>query len=615
MLVDSFGNALSQPKIPPYFRDSVRVPDDEEEVECFAGAQNEWFPEPEAFEDFEYLETIQKKLPKPPSLLPSIFTEFAFKMPRADGLGYENFSFDGRRHMRRAYDTPARRILLFCGRQVEKSTLLGNIALCYSCMIPAFKTLYVSPSMTQTKTFSSDRIKEPIETSDVLKSFTTNMLAQNVMEKQFVNRSKITLRYAFLNADRTRGIPAWMLALDELQDILADNIPIIEQCTSHAPPQHKRFIFAGTPKSLDNTIEYYRSHLSSQGEWVVPCDRHGGETGLFWNVLGEKNISKKGLCCEKCGELINPMHEKAQWARMVKDSVFESYRIPQIMVPWKPWSEILLDYERYPRDKFYNEVLGISYDSGTRPLTSAQIRDCCDPNPSTGTMAMDKLVKYRRKAFAYPVYAGIDWGTGTNAYTVLCLGMYDGLKFRIFYIKRFVGEEIDPGVQIERITEIINDFNVALVGADWGFGFALNDTLVRRFGRQRVWKYHYMARCKKKVEWDGKLARFKVHRTEVMSDIFNAIKRKQLLFPRWEEFKIPYAQDMLNIFAEENETLHQIQYDHSQNNPDDSFHAILYCLLVSMLKQPRPDIIAPNREDLKQGGGIISTYSGPTYQG
>jgi len=568
-------------------------------------------PDVEPFEDFISLENIQRKLPKPPSLLPSKFTEFAFRMPRPDGLGYENFSFEGRRHMRRAYDTPARRILLFCGRQVEKSTLLGNIALCYSCMIPAFKTLYVSPSATQTKTFSMDRIKEPIETSDILRAYTTSMLSQNVFEKQFVNRSKITLRYAFLNADRTRGIPAWMLALDELQDIIADNIPVIEQCTSHAPEKFKRFIYAGTPKSLDNTIEYYRSHLSTQGEWVVPCDRHGGETGMYWNVLGEKNIDKKGLSCEKCHELLNPNHEKAQWARMVENATFESYRIPQIMVPWKPWSDILLDYERYPRDKFYNEVLGISYDSGTRPLTSSQVRECCDPKAS---MEMTRIEKYRRQGYAIPIYAGIDWGTGTNAYTVIVLGIYDGLKFRVFYAHRFVGEEIDPAVQIERICEIINDFNVSLVGCDWGFGFALNDQLVRRFGRQRVFKYHYMARLKKKVEWDTKLVRFKVHRTEIMSDVFNAIKRKQVIFPRWEEFKIPYAQDMLNIYAEENETLHQIQYDHNPDKPDDTFHALTYCLLVSMIKQRRPDIIAPDREDPTRGP-INSTYTGPTYQG
>ena len=96
------------------------------------------------------------------------------------------------------------------------------------------------------------------------------------------------MRYAFLNADRARGIPAYALFIDELQDILGDNIPVIEQCLSHAPEQWKQYVYAGTPKSLDNIIETYWSSHSTQNEWVVPHDCKGGEGGRFWNVLGRR---------------------------------------------------------------------------------------------------------------------------------------------------------------------------------------------------------------------------------------------------------------------------------------------------------------------------------------
>ena len=168
-----------------------------------------WKPEEEPSEDPIVLEQAFRKAPViPPAVKPSEFTGFAFRMPNEETGEFEPFSFEGRRHIQRIYNTPARRVLLICGRQVEKSTLIGNMALCYMCLVPNFKVLYVSPSATQTKTFSNDRIKEPIETSPILKKFTTSMLSSNILEKQFVNRSKITLRYAFLNADRTRGIPA-----------------------------------------------------------------------------------------------------------------------------------------------------------------------------------------------------------------------------------------------------------------------------------------------------------------------------------------------------------------------------------------------------------------------
>jgi hypothetical protein len=571
-----------------------------------------WCPEPEVFEDFISTGPPPRRPTGDiPTILPSQFTEFAFRMPRDDGFGFEPFSFAGRRHMLRPYDSPARRILMVCARQVEKSTLLGNKALTYSCMTTGHRTLYVSPSATQTKTFSSDRIKEPLETSEVLRSFTTTLLAQNIFEKQFINRSKITLRYAFLNADRTRGIPAWMLELDEIQDIHADNIPIIEQCTSHAPEQWRRFIYAGTPKSLDNIIEYYRETLSTQGEWVVPCDAHGGESGRYWNVLGERNIGKKGLICEKCGKRIHAMHDDAQWANMVKDAPFESYRIPQLMVPWKPWDELLLDYRRYPRDKFYNEVLGISYDSGLRPLNAAQIQACCNPEVR---MHPDDLRFYANLSSSQPIFAGIDWGTGENSYTVLALGTYVSSRFRIFYVHRFTGEEVDPPMQMEKIIEMLLYFHVRVAGTDYGGGFDRNDTLIRKFGPQRIQKYQYLSRTKRKVEWDGRLRRWKTHRTEVMSDVFNAIKRRQFEFPRWEEFQEPYASDMTNIYSEYNESLRMIQYTHRPDCPDDTFHAILYCLLASMIISPRPDIIAPVREDPNRGP-LRSSYSGPVNQG
>jgi len=508
------------------------------------------------------------------------------------------------------------------GVVTHNSTLLGNRIVTYSCMVPSFRTLYVSPSSTQTKTFSADRIKEPMETSDVLRSFTTTLLQQNVFEKQFVNRSKITLRFAFLNADRTRGIPTWLLALDELQDILPDNIPVIEQSASHAPPQWRRFLYAGTPKGLDNVIEYYRSGtskgrpMSTMGEWVVPCDRCGsnaeGAAGRYWNILGEKNIQRSGLSCERCGQRINPMHPDSQWASMQSDGIFESYRIPQLMVPWRPWEEIMLDYGRYDRARFYNEVLGISYDSGLRPLTKQQVKECCNPEI---TMHPSALEHYKQLGAGQPIFAGLDWGTGENSYTVLVLATYVNQKFRVFYIHRFTGEDVDPVPQLEKICEMISYFNVRLIGADYGGGFDKNDHLVRKFGPKRLQKYQYLPqRAKKKVFWNPQFRRWQIVRTECMSDIFNAIKRKQFEFPRWEEFEDPYSTDMTNIFSEYNESLRMTQYTHGPGNPDDSFHALLTCFFVSMLAVPRPDIVSPIREIPGQGP-LRSWYRGPMDQG
>ena len=143
-----------------------------------------------------------------------------------------------------------------------------------------FRSLFVSPTQQQTETFSRDRIQTPVEYSQTLQTFTDGpMTKNNVLYKKFVTGSDITLRYAFLHADRVRGISADMLLLDEIQDILTDIIPIIEEALSHSP--FKILRYSGTPKSLDNTISYYWNQFSTQNEWVVPCE--GCNT---WNILG-----------------------------------------------------------------------------------------------------------------------------------------------------------------------------------------------------------------------------------------------------------------------------------------------------------------------------------------
>jgi hypothetical protein len=228
------------------------------------------------------------------------------------------------------------------------------------------------------------------------------------------------------------------------------------------------------------------------------------------------------------------------------------------------------------------------------------------------------LEHYRALGHSQPIYMGIDWGTGECAYTVVTLATYVDMKFRVFYVHRCVAELIDPEPQLEFICALVRRFNVRVIGTDYGGGFDRNDHLMRKFGAQRLVKFQYMARAKKKVEWDPRLLRFKCHRTEEMSDCFNAIKRDQIEFPRWEEFhaegKAPYAIDMLNIYSQYNETLKMIQYMHAPDKPDDTFHSLVYCLLGSMIIQPRPDIITPRRELPGRGPVWGGGYS-PVDQG
>lgn len=305
------------------------------------------------------------------------------------------------------------------GFVTHNSTYLGNSCLAYAIMNPFFRVLYVSPSNQQTKVFSRDRIKEPSEISPVLKHTTNSKMLANVLEKKFVNQSQITLRFAFLNADRCRGIPADKILIDEFQDIILENIPVIEECASHS--DWKLFDYSGTPKSLDNAIEYYWSRFSTQNEWMVPCKHHGTPRKPWtwhWNILREDNIGDDSLICDRCGKQIYPADPDCKWGALnPSPSVqkpFEGYRIPQLMVPWIDFLDIKHKQRVYSRAKFYNEVLGRSYDSGTRPLTRRDVQKNC-----WGQLSMQFYRDVIKWVTQHQVFMGVDWGCHDDQTRVL----------------------------------------------------------------------------------------------------------------------------------------------------------------------------------------------------
>lgn len=404
-----------------------------------------------------------------------------------------------------------------------------------------------------------------------------------------------------------RGIPADAVYIDELQDILTDNIPVIEETASHANPLLKTFVYSGTPKSLDNTIEFYRAKLSTQNEWAVPCScrtivdmaARRPHSPTFWNApLDEDNIGLTGLVCSNCGKAISAAAPEAHWVTMNPSirnhpaiEPFESFRVAQIMVPWIDWREILNKRESYSRARFFNEVLALSFEAANRPLRLEDLaRNSNEKLPMVSEeAAYDRLL-------GVPTFFGIDWGN-ENTRTVLSIGAYlEGApqgKFTIFYWRRYEGQEEDPDVQLPDICRLIEKFKPMMVGCDYGGGHERNRRLINRYGINKIVRYQYLGVSTKrgKMVYDTKKGRYMLDRTECMSDIFSAIRDNKIGFPRWQDWYNPYATDMLNIFSEYNEITKTIQYNKTPGLTDDSFHSLLYCVFASMVRFPRPDIM------------------------
>lgn len=536
-------------------------------------------------------------------ILPSQFAQLAIKIPIAGDIVPLQFTGEWR-FFKRIYDTPSKSLLLKCARQVGKSTSAANIAIARTSIVPFFRTLIVHPSAMQSKAFSEDRLAIPVSVSPVLRKLYPKS-KQNVLHKRSILKSNILLRYAFLSADRIRGISSDMLIIDEFQDIVSDLVPIMEQTCFRS--SYKYYLYSGTPLHEENMIEFYWNNHSTQGEWAIPCKKHGtpkARHSWYWVILGEDNIGKTGIICNKCGAPLDPNHPDAQWVNMQPKSLnpttitFEAFRIPQMMLAMvqKPveWNDLLRKREQYEPSRFKNEVMAMPASSGMVPITRKELSERSNPKIKMADINTNVMKK------AISVYLGIDWGQDATAKTALALGGYlpGSTVFTYFWFHRFIGEDADPENHMAKIIELVQRLGVKLIGSDYGGGYERNNKLVKVFGLQKVFRYQYLGKQRSgKVVYSPKLLHYIVSRHEVMADFFSAIKDGKVQFPCWEDFEHPYGNDFLAIRSVYNHIRHYIQYDKVPGSTDDCFHAALYCLLASMQDRPRHDILVPREQD------------------
>jgi len=479
----------------------------------------------------------------------------------------------------------------------HNTTMLGNNMVVKSVVVPYHKSLYVSPSHAQTRQFSNEKLKPAIEKSPfVRKYFQDSKVSTQVFEKGYTNGSFNFLRSCYRTADRARGISAPDLYLDEIQDLLISEIPVIAECTSHFPDSFQ--LYAGTPKTFDNPIEYFWKECT-QNEWIVKCPHCNNS-----NFLDEHNIAPTefyhtrklppGPVCKKCMKPIDV--RTGRWTSFSPDKKIVGFRIPQLMVPWivstyDQWDKLLWKRDNYPTGQFYNEVLGLSFDSANKPITLEELVECCDAGRDfiIYPFELETLNRYR----SLPLAAGVDWGEGNDgsgktpsgklrvaSYTVLTIGYYETPdNFKVLFAKKYTGKEIDPNYIVNDIAGICKTLNVQLVGCDWGHGWGMNNQLIRILGTDRVMVYQHLAKQKQNIKWDPIGKKFQLKRNYWISELFIALKAGKVRFPRWRVFE-PFSKDILSVYTEYSEYTREMKYDHRSSDPDDFMHSLIYCKLA-----------------------------------
>ncbi len=478
------------------------------------------------------------------------------------------------------------RTLLMTGRQSEKSTTVSGKHIAGACQRPNKSSLYVSPTMIQTSVYSRKKLDEVFERSPLLKrNFWPGYRGFSVTEKRLKNGHTIYLRSAYHDADTIRGLSSDETFIDEIQDVLQDCIPVIEECSAHKP--HATFMYTGTPKTFSNSIEYYWQR-SAQHEWTIKCLHCG-----HWNMLGVKNVipDKPGLWCERCqGDIFT---QNGIWVSY-GDGDIMAYRFPQIILPGEfiNWNRLFWKIKNYSTAQLMNEVFGHSYDSGVKPITMAEVAVCCDTDRE-----MEEVTDAQHRGLE--VFAGIDWASGNgNAYTILTIGYFDPNrnKFICTYFKRYMGQEASPENLIAHMARVIQANNARIIGADYGFGFGLISQLQNALGPSFVIATMNHTGSKQYINYNKKSKFYGLGRTVVMSDVFDQIKKQVFSFPRWDQMKT-FADDFLNIESEYSDRTGQMKYDHLPSNPDDSFHALLFMYVAFLIKTKRRKVEDPIKEE------------------
>ena len=502
-------------------------------------------------------------------------------------LDGKNFRLDFWPMHRAFYDGRFGRTLFKTSRQVAKSTTLANFSIIECTLIPHFSTMFVSPSKEQTVRFSTTRVQKTMRYSPRMTRFLDPDLSDRVFHKQFTNGAEMLFTYALDEAERLRGPSTDRNMYDEVQDMLYDPVITVGNETLNES-DHMFETYAGTPKTMENTIEFLWS-LSTQTEWVMKCD----SCGSYQFIDSERSIGKEGPICVKCKSYLNPF--TGQWIDLNAkkldegdlDTQLKGFHISQLMMPSNcpiamapfgeelvlrarhRWARIRTKFEELPAATFRNEVLGVSDAQGTRLITLEELQELC-----TGPAISDVPTPANMKNITQTV-AGIDWsGGGVQGLssTVLWIWGWNAAIQKLSCLHYKVYSGLNPVDAVRSIAQTCAAYRVVMAVGDAGEGALANDELRKALGHHRVSQVQYGAQ-KQQLMWNG-VDRYTADRTTLIDNYFMLLKRQGVLFGPPEYMKRA-IDEILNEY-EEITTIGRKVWRHSPQKPDDCLHAGLF---------------------------------------
>jgi hypothetical protein len=304
--------------------------------------------------------------------------------------------------------------------------------------------------------------------------------------------------------------------------------------------------FSGTPLTLDNTIE--KEWLkTSMAEWAIKCTGcgHTNLAGKDHDLM--KMIGLRGLVCSKCDTSLNT--RAGYWYHTIPErrSAYVGYHAPQVIFPMhcespRAWMELLTKRNGH-ENAFMNEVLGESCDTGSKLVTTAELRDACVLPWENDFKKM--LAQFEPNQYSLRVLA-VDWSGGgsdlTSKTAMVTMGLRQDGKIDVLWARKYehTTEYLQDALRcIEAWKMIIGNFVVHDFGGAGNLresilvhaGFPLQSiipvTLVRASGSKAMMTYNPPENKNVRRSFSLDKSRSLVYTCEL-------IKNGYIRFPKWE---------------------------------------------------------------------------------
>lgn len=500
----------------------------------------------------------------------------------------EPFSLKDRKYLHDIYRDRCRTIVLLKGRQVEGTELTLNLILSFLAKNPYTTALHLQPRSQQAERFSKTRLSTAIAESKHLSEWESQQGSQLMLRKfERINKETKKVEYNYYalagtmtsgsaeGGDAVRGLSTDMVALDEAQDMVADDLPTILEGMSHSKFKNK--LILGTPKFTNDAL-WKNWEVSDMKEWFVPCEC-GYETMVRYDCIiddGTDPIKPHYIyACDKCGKELD---RRAGYWKPTNDNWtgdVSGYHLSQLIVPWITADEVKQKEAdpNYSKRRFMNEVLGLAFVGEDMPMTVEQLKECTKGNDE----------KLGVPVLGERLFAGCDWGTNGS----YCFVISDKYRLVDLFECHNKDTRTHPTYFAERLKKYRHSLSkiVCDYGSDVAYFYGLTEKCKENGIFAPVYACQYRTPPQTTEEsWNEKTMVVSVGRSEIFEKGIDLINRCVVQIPQrsWEDEKVQkFVSHACNMATETRSTNAGVEFLLFIPLGDDHYwHCFMYSLLA-----------------------------------